>query len=108
MSTYLMHRHKQGDTLDMTIAAQNADGTVKSMTGWSGISEVRESDGTLVETLTFTFLDAANGVFQIYSVNNPQGWPVAKLKWDIQFTTDAGKIFSSPTVTLDIQKDVSA
>ena len=104
--SYLVHKHKQGDTFDMTIVAQ-VEGVAKVMTGWSGISEVRTTGGVLIETLTVSWLDADEGLLRVYSVDDTQAWPVGNAHWDIQFTTPAGEVISSPTVTLKILADVS-
>ena len=101
-----MHKHKQGDTFDMSVVA-TVDDVARDMTSWSGISEIRTPAGVLIETLTFTWLDAAAGLFRIYSVDDTQAWPLGNAYWDIQFTTPTGQVISSPTVTVKVIADVS-
>jgi len=100
-------RHKQGDTFDFSGVATDGDGDAFDFTGWAGLSQVRKTDGTLIEQLTFTWLDASTGLLQVKSVDDTQAWPVGKSFFDIQFTTAAGEVISTPTVTVEIIKDVS-
>ena len=108
MSQYLFYEHKHGDTFDFSGAATLENGGTVNMTGWGGESQIREADGTVVEQLTFAWIDASTGTCRVYSGASTVAWPEGRVFFDIQFTTDTGTIVSTPTVTLVIGGDNTA
>lgn len=70
------------------------------MTGWSGASDIRRPDGSLVATLTFTWLDPAERRF-LLTHPDPSNWPEGQHQFDIVFTSPTNERI--PTATQKIQ-----
>lgn len=96
---------KRGDSFGLTLQVAIA-GTVQDLTNWTILSQVRQADGKLVETLVANIVDGPQGKFNVASLGTGQ-WPVGLLDWDIQYTTDAGQIISTDTIQINVVKDVS-
>lgn len=100
-------KHKRGDTFDVSGLATVLENGVllQNMTGWTGACQLRTSDGRLVATLTFAWLNAAQRTMRIYSSESTKGWPVGKCLTDIQFTSPTGFVVSTTTETIEIIRD---
>lgn len=96
---------KRGDSFWLTLQVAIA-GAIQDLSNWTILSQVRQPDGKLVETLAANIVDGPNGKFSVASLGTGQ-WPVGLLDWDIQYTTDAGQIISTDTIQLNVIKDVS-
>lgn len=101
---------KSGDTFDYSgkISVKRPDGTlIEDFTGWTGISQVRDLDGGLIETLTFVWVDITTGLMRIHADRTADPWPPGQAKVDIQFTSPAGDHVSTQTEMIQIGEDVS-
>lgn len=84
---------KQGASFQLTVAAQNNDGTPVNLTQATLTSQVRDAYGNLIANLTLmptTFLGQ-------YSITEPTTvWPPGDLVWDIKIV-QAGLTLISET-----------
>lgn len=102
---------KRGDTLKFGSRAltRKADGSVsppENFAAWAIAAQLRFR-GNLVAALVAKIEDAAAGTFTLSAPLGTQGWPVAELLLDIQYTTDAGQVISTPTMTVRILEDIT-
>lgn len=99
--------HKRGDTFELTCSLENGGNDV-NITGWTVAAQLRQSDDTLVQSLTVTVTDAAAGEFTITAANTEtDGWPIAALEVDVEFTETDGSVSSSDTFTINVIKDIT-
>ncbi len=104
MATFI---HKRGDTFALASSVEN-EGVAVDITNWTIESQVRQVDDTLVQNLTVTVTDAANGLFTISATAlETESWPVANLFCDIEFTEVSGEVNSTETFTISVQKDIT-
>lgn len=99
--------HKRGDTFELTCSLENGGNDV-NITGWTVAAQLRQSDDTLVQSLTVTVTDAAAGEFTITAANTEtDDWPIAALEVDVEFTETDGSVSSSDTFTINVIKDIT-
>ena len=102
-------QHKRGDTFVVagTITATVGGVAVTNLTSWTGASQLRDATtDALIATLEFTWLNAATGQARLRCADTT-AWPITLANLDIQLTTPAGDIVSTPTAALSIVKDVT-
>ena len=104
-----MNAHKRGDTFDYSDQFEMTELglPVPDMTGMSGASQIRTPEGVLVAELTFTWLDASERLFRVRFEGSTAAWPLGTLLHDIQITTGAGDVISTPTETFRLVQDVT-
>ncbi len=104
-----MMEHIRGDTFDYSgqlgLTVQGV--ATPNLAGWTGRSQVRTLDGTLIEALTFEWIDDSQSQVHIFSQNDTSSWPLGKAQWDIELTSPAGKRISTKLVTFTIIRDAS-
>lgn len=105
----MKNTHKRGDTFDYADQlAMTVDGVaVTDFTGMTGASQLRNNAGSLVASLQFTWLDAAQGLFRVRSTAPTDTWPVGLLLHDVQLTTAAGDVVSTATEIIQLVGDVT-
>lgn len=103
-----MYEHKRGATLSLAGAiVATAGETLPNFTDWSGSSQIRMLNGTLVESLQVTWLDVATGKLKVYS-NDTADWPTGVAEIDVKFTlTSTGETIYSKTQPILIVKGVT-
>lgn len=91
-------RFAKGDTFDYLVeveaSVRNASGVlvpVLDFTGWTGSSEVRRTDGKLVATLEFTWIDAAQRKAKIRAASGTAAWPPCNAEINIKLTAPTGE-----------------
>lgn len=101
-------QHKQGDTFDRSgvVTITELGVPVPDLTGWTGTSQVRTKTGTLVQNLTFSWIDASQRLCRLQAANT-SGWPLGYLLIDIQFVSPLGAIISTSTASLQCVRDIT-
>lgn len=95
-------RFKRGDTFSPTCT------TDQPITGYTIASQIRTKTNKLISTLVPAIAQSTPiGVFTLTHSGSTQTWPVETLYWDIQYTNGSGKIVSTDTVELEIEKDIT-
>jgi hypothetical protein len=98
-------KHKRGDTFAQQCTLRDDDGEPVDLTGIAVRSQVRGARGQIVDELTIT--TAGAGTFYARAEASQTGnWPLGVATWDVEFT-QAGIVYSSATVLLDIVEDVT-
>lgn len=93
-----------GDTFDPTLTYKQGN-VAQDITNFTITSQVRQTDGTLVATLTVTKTAPILGQFTV--TGQTTGWPENEnLWWDVQFN-NSGTIKSMPRVILNAESDVT-
>jgi hypothetical protein len=101
-------QHKRGDTFDLSGAIDvTLDGqAVQDLTGWTGRSQLRTTAGKLVAELDFVWLDATKRLVRLRkSASATLTWELGEVLIDIELTSPAGDVVSTPTATLLVTKD---
>lgn len=100
-------QHKRGDTfLFIAVLRETKTGPVIDLTDWTIASMVRDADDVLVDQVTVTVTDAANGAYSL-RVDDTTAWPVGTTYWDIQYTDADSIIRSTETIALQIIEDIT-
>lgn len=112
-----MSTHKRGDTFDYSDQfALTIDGVpVTDFAAMTGASMLRHAGdralniepGTLVATLVFSWLDASQGLYRVRADGSTADWPLGVLMHDVQLTTAAGDVVSTPTELIKLVEDVT-
>jgi hypothetical protein len=100
--------HKQGDSFEHVIVLPDsiADG---EMVGWNAASELRTSQGALVDTLTASWPDDPTRRMVRLLALDTTDWPVGELIFDVQFTREIdGFVRSTETMVVTVVRDVTA
>ncbi len=80
---------------------------VDDYTGWTGASQIRSSNGTLIADLTFTWIDLSTGQFTIIYAGSTQDWGVGEIYIDVEFTSPGGTIVSTRKAVFSVVGDVT-
>lgn len=101
-------KFKRGDTFDAsgTMDVLENGAPVASFVGWTGRCQVRSLTGALVDTLTFSWLDASAGLFRVLS-DDTTHWKTGSLSIDIELVTPAGDVISTETAEFQCLPDVT-
>lgn len=71
---------------------------IPSFVGWVGAAQVQTYAGVLIENLTFTWLNAAEGLMEISSSGGTSTWPTGVARLLISLTSPGGqKVIAVPT-----------
>ena len=96
---------KRGDTLTLT-CTYKVDGVATSVTSIDIDSQIRDSQGNLIQELVVT-KQASTGVFTILATATETSlWPVSVLVCDIQFS-EGGTVRSSQTFNIVVNQEVT-
>lgn len=107
MASALTLEHKRGDTfLYSATLKETATGPAIDLSGWQIAAMIRDADLNLIDSITVTVTDAAQGEYTL-SVDDTTAWPITKARLDIQYTDDAGVIRSTDTIGLKIVQDIT-
>lgn len=100
---------KRGDSFDFSgpVSATFNGAAVTDFTGWTARSEIRTPQGTLIASLTCTWLDAAEGLLRVYFPNLTTGWDLGPAVMDVEFTDPNGIIASTETQTFSVVRGVT-
>lgn len=77
------------------------------MTGWTARSQVRTKDGVLIADLDLQWLSHSPAAISVECLDPTVDWPLGWAKIDVEFTTDTGKIVSTPPQQFEIGLDVT-
>lgn len=95
---------KRGDSFIFTgNSLLDNDGNKTPLTGWSIRSQIRSSDGSLIEELVVTI---DTDTYSLYSTGT-EDWPTSTLFWDVEYTTPDGVIFSTDTMAVKVTQDIT-
>lgn len=109
-NTYPQIETKRGDTLEMTFARRNADGSPFDLTGYTVACEAAMS-GT-VYPLTATVADVLGGLVSITALaTDTDDWPLSvfagpKMLCDIEFSLGA-LVESTETFEIIVKQDIT-
>jgi len=99
--------HKRGDTFELSCTLEN-EGNPVDITNFTITAQVRQADDTLLQALTVTKTDAANGAFTLGATSTEtEGWEVLQYQCDIEFIEGSGEVNSSETFTINVIKDIT-
>lgn len=88
-------RLKRGDTVLLAFEAKADDGTPQNLTGYTVTSQVRSPQGTLIDALAVTLVDAVAGELTLgATAAATAGWPVGKLLCDLRLALDDDVVHS--------------
>jgi hypothetical protein len=105
MAGNLTIEHKRGDTFLYDAALkETATGPAIDITDWVIAAQIRAVDLTLIEDITVTVTDAAQGEYELY-VADTTTWPIGKARMDVQYTDNTGVIRSTETIDVKIIQD---
>jgi len=99
--------HKKGDTFTWSGALKTDEGGGVSLEGWSVRGQVIDpDDNNKVYELEFKWLNQKQGLFHLeIDETDTAQWIGDRLTLDIEFTTNGGSVFSSPTITIAAEED---
>lgn len=103
------NKHKRGDTFDRSgslTVTQNGVPLV-NLTGWTGRSQMRGSNGKVIVEFQFTWVDAAQRLARLYAPDGTETWTLGDAKVDIQLTSPTGVIVSTDTTVISIVEDIT-
>lgn len=94
----------RGDTFDYSgVIDVTDDGVaVTDLTGWTGACQVRTVRGTLIATLTFTWLDAAARLCRVRSTGSTAAWELGRALINIRLTSPAGDVVSTDATAITV------
>ena len=100
--------HKRGDTFMVwaIFPVQTLSGAQADLTGWTGRCQVKNMTMTWTGTVPFQWVDATLGYF-LLGPTDTNNWPIGKLQFDVELTSPAGIIVSTPTAVFDLIADVT-
>jgi hypothetical protein len=100
--------HIRGDTFDFAgpLGLTINGVATPDLTGWIGRSMVRAIDGSLIDELDFTWVDATTSLARIRKALTAT-WPVGKARVDIQLTSPSGDVVSTKATLIEIIQDVT-
>jgi hypothetical protein len=103
-----MQIHIRGDTFDFSgpLSLTEGGSPVVDFSGWGARSMVRNANGTLIEELAVTWVDAVQGIIRLRS-QNTSSWPVGRARFDIELTSPTGDTVSTRAANLEIVADVT-
>lgn len=103
-----MYQHKRGDTFDLSGPVQVTEGgtPVANFAGWGIACQLRRPDGVLVATLQATWLDTAARLMRLRATDTA-AWPFGVVEMDVQLTTPAGDVVSTPTEKFEVVREVT-
>jgi hypothetical protein len=102
-------KHKRGDTFDRsgTINVLQNGLPLLDLTGWTGMSQMRNARDALVVQFNFQWLNAAQSLVRLSAPDGTDSWPIGECKIDIQLTSPSGTVVSTDTMALEIVMDVT-
>lgn len=102
-------KHKQGDTFEVLCMYADCMDIPINLTAAAIVvtSQVRTATGDLVSDMTVAVSDqnVDPGEYRL-RVLDTSDWPVAELRWDIQYAYD-NVIVSTETLVIAVQEDVT-
>lgn len=99
--------HKRGDTFLFSAALRaSKTGPATDVTDWDITSMIRDAEDVLIDEITVTVTDAANGAYAL-RVDDTTAWPIGTAYWDIQYIDDSGIIRSTETIQVQIIEDIT-
>lgn len=102
-------KHKRGDTFDRsgTINVLQNGLPLLDLTGWAGMSQMRNGRDALVVQFDFQWLDATRSLVRLSAPAGTDTWPLGEGFIDIQLTSPGGVVVSTNTMVLEVVKDVT-
>lgn len=96
---------KRGDTFNLA-CVYKIDGTATSVTGYDIDSQIREPQGTLIQTLAVTKLPEIGSFTLTADAVDTALWPQSVLKCDIQFSEN-GIVRSTETFNIVVVNEIT-
>lgn len=101
----MVYEHKRGATLDLSGRLSPTDGQTQDFTNWIGKAQIRTLGDVLIDTLVFTWLNAATGDLRIRSSGPSSAWPLGVAEIDVRFETPAGDFLYTTTQQIMIIRE---
>lgn len=102
---------KRGDSFRRKITIEDADATQAQMEALTLRIQIRDADGDLMGTPTFTDISAADGVRVVMAsvpASETDDWRTDVFQFDVEVTDPSNDaVASSPTYSLTIEEDVT-
>ena len=78
------------------------------ITGWVVKSQVRRVDGTLLDTLVFTLVDASEEVSNFtFTKQTTDSWVEGKYLCDVRYTEPNGKVTATDTFWISVVRAIT-
>ena len=99
---------KRGDTFEAAVRLRDDMGALVDLVAGSitCASQIRDSEDVLIQQLSVANDTVPTGKVLSATAVQTASWPVGQLFWDVQWSKD-GKVFSTDTLTIDVEKDVT-
>lgn len=103
MSKYV---HYRGDTFELVANLRAVVNGVEitDFTGYVVESQVRDPRGSLIATLTVTWIDQEAGVAMLAAPASTAAWPETTANMNVRITTAGGKKISSDSIFFEIEE----
>ncbi|PZP06400.1 MAG: hypothetical protein DI607_14380 [Sphingomonas hengshuiensis] len=97
----------RGSTWDFAGLLSDVDGPI-DLTGATVISQIRDPNGVLIDTLEGAVEDAANGVLSTYrAAAATAGWKLGTAETDVRVILASGVVIQTTKVSFEIVRGVS-
>ena len=95
-------RFKRGDTFSILASLAEQD-----ISGWTIASQIRRTNGTLIDTLVPVIIDGPAGQYSLTASGATDDWPICPALCDIEYTDTLGAVISTETFSIIIEGDVT-
>jgi len=95
---------KNNETFEYFGQFKDAAGAAPDLSGWSVASQVRRSNGALVESLIVAWVDVTTAQFHMKSAQISSTWPVEPLLCDLKLSDAEGRTISTDTFLIRVEK----
>jgi hypothetical protein len=100
-------KHKRGDSFELACTLEN-EGVAVNITNITITSQARGDDDALLQQMTVTKTNSANGEFAVSATaTQTESWGVGTYDCDIEFQESSGEINSSQTFQISVIKDIT-
>jgi hypothetical protein len=96
---------KRGDTFSLA-CIYKVDGTATSVSAFDIDSQIRDSQGNLIQTLTATKMPETGSFTLTADAEDTTLWPVSVLKCDLQFS-ESGIVRSTETFNVVVVNEIT-
>lgn len=102
-------KFQRGDTFLFSgpVSAKVNGVVTTDLTGWTARSQIRSAGGALIAELDVQWLSYSPAALSLECLDPTTAWPLGAAKIDVEFTTDTGKIVSTPAQSFEIALDVT-
>lgn len=98
---------KRTGTFKRRVRITLEDGSPQDITGWTISSQIKTTAYAAVSTLTVSDRVDASGQF-VLTDTSTSDWPLGLLHWDIKLTDADSVVRHTQTVTIKVEREVTA